>query len=73
MAASPMIRCAFTRLVRSAFAKRRKTLRNSLASGLGRQRADELLSAVGWDVRRRAHELDVAAFVELFAASRDVS
>ena len=64
---------AFARIVRLAFAQRRKTLRNSLASGLGRRRAGDLLRAVGWDVRRRAQELDVAAFVELFEAYRHTS
>ncbi len=61
---------AFTRLVRLAFAKRRKTLRNSLASGMGRERAEQLLQAAGLDARRRAHELDLATFVDLFAASK---
>ncbi len=61
---------AFTRLVRLAFAKRRKTLRNSLASGLGRESAQQLLAAAGLDARCRAHELDLAAFVELFGAYR---
>ncbi len=60
-----------TRLVRLAFALRRKTLRNSLASGLGRERAAELLDAAGLDWRRRAQELDLAAFVRLFEAYRD--
>ncbi len=55
-----------TRLVRLAFALRRKTLRNSLASGLGRERAADLLDAAGLNTRCRAQELDLAAFVELF-------
>ncbi len=61
---------AFIRLVRLAFAQRRKTVRNSLASGLGRESAEELLRAAGLDGRRRAQELDLAAFVELFEASQ---
>ncbi len=60
---------AFSRLVRLAFAKRRKTLRNSLASGIGREAAEQLLRAAGLDDRCRAHQLDLAAFVELFLAS----
>ncbi len=60
----------FARLVRMAFAKRRKTVRNSLASGLGREPAEEMLAAAGVDPRRRAQELDLAAFVELFRAHR---
>ncbi len=61
---------AFAQLVRLAFAQRRKTLRNALAAGLGRVRAEALLRAAGLDPRRRAQELDLAAFVELFAAQR---
>ncbi len=61
---------AFGRLVRLAFAKRRKTLRNSLASGLGREPAERLLRTAGLDTRRRAHELDLAAFVVLFHCLR---
>ncbi len=60
---------AFIRLVRLAFAQRRKTLRNSLASGLGRERSERLLEAAGLDPRCRAQELDLAAFVELFRES----
>lgn len=62
----------FTRLVRAAFALRRKTLRNSLASGLGRKRSAALLGEMGWDPRRRAQELGLEEFVELFAAYRDL-
>ncbi len=63
---------AFARLVRLAFAKRRKTLRNSLASGLGREAARQLLSAAGLGDRCRAQELDLAAFVELFGGYRQI-
>ncbi len=61
---------ALTRLVRQAFALRRKTLRNSLAAGLGKQRAGQLIEAAGLDARCRAQELDLAAFVELFRIYR---
>lgn len=61
---------AFTRLVRLAFAMRRKTLRNSLASGLGRERSDEILRGAGMEDRCRAESLDVASFVKLFEASK---
>jgi len=63
---------AFVRLVRLAFARRRKTLRNSLASGLGREGAERLLEAVGLDSRCRAESLPVATFVALFEAAREV-
>ncbi len=57
----------FVRLVRLAFALRRKTLRNSLASGMGRELSGQLLDALGWDARCRAESLDLSAFVALFA------
>ncbi len=60
----------FRRLVRLAFAQRRKTLRNALAAGLGRDAAGELLAALGLDARCRAEELALADFVEMFRAWR---
>ncbi len=60
---------AFSRWVRLAFAQRRKTLRNSLASGIGKQRAGRLIEAAGLDSHCRAQELDLAAFVELWTAA----
>ncbi len=63
---------AFAGLVRLAFSLRRKTLRNSLASGLGKARSGALLAAMGWGDRCRAQELAVANFVELFQAYRDL-
>jgi len=60
----------FARLVRLAFAKRRKTLRNSLASGLGRDGAQELLDAAGLDPRCRAETLGLDGFVELYRLFR---
>lgn len=60
----------FVRLVRLAFAKRRKTLRNSLASGLGREQAGALLETLGWDGPRRAEELGLDDFLELYRAYR---
>ncbi|MEM7349937.1 MAG: 16S rRNA (adenine(1518)-N(6)/adenine(1519)-N(6))-dimethyltransferase RsmA [Acidobacteriota bacterium] len=62
----------FTRLVRLAFAQRRKTLRNSLASGLGRERAETILRAAGLDFTCRAQDLDVEAFVALCEAVREL-
>jgi 16S rRNA (adenine1518-N6/adenine1519-N6)-dimethyltransferase len=60
----------FTRVVKAAFATRRKTLRNTLAtkgSALGLA-ADEVLAgleAVGLDPGRRGETLSVAQFVHL--------
>lgn len=64
----------FFKLVRLAFAKRRKTLRNSLSSGLGREHADKILTTLGWDANRRAEALDLDDFLELyrvFSSRRD--
>lgn len=55
----------FKLLVRAAFAHRRKTLRNSLSSSLGRDRTMELLQSAGLDGSRRAESLPVESFVEL--------
>lgn len=63
----------FQRLVRIAFAQRRKTLRNCLTSGLGRETARELLAAVGLDEKIRAEVLDLDAFVEMFQAWRGLA
>jgi 16S rRNA (adenine1518-N6/adenine1519-N6)-dimethyltransferase len=60
----------FRRLVRLAFARRRKTLRNSLASGLGRETADALVGALGLDANRRAETMSLGDFVELYRAWR---
>jgi 16S rRNA (adenine1518-N6/adenine1519-N6)-dimethyltransferase len=59
---------AFTGLVRLAFAQRRKTLRNALAAGWGRERAEAVLAAVGLDRRCRAESLPLATFVALLEA-----
>jgi 16S rRNA (adenine1518-N6/adenine1519-N6)-dimethyltransferase len=59
---------AFRRVVKAAFGKRRKTLRNALeALGPG---VDEALAAAGVDGTRRAETLDVEAFDALARAFR---
>ena len=60
----------FTATVRLAFALRRKTLRNALAAGWGRQRAEEVLRAVGIDRRVRAQQLSLEDFVALYQQHR---
>lgn len=62
----------FQRLVRIAFAQRRKTLRNCLTSGLGRETAREILADVGLDEKIRAEVLGLDAFVEMFRAWREL-
>ena len=61
---------AFVRLVRLAFAQRRKTLRNALAAGWGRERAESVLAEAGLDHRCRAESLPLSTFVELLARDR---
>ncbi len=57
---------AFIRLVRQAFALRRKTLRNSLAASMGRPAAEALLAGAGIDPRRRAETLGLAELLGMF-------
>jgi 16S rRNA (adenine1518-N6/adenine1519-N6)-dimethyltransferase len=49
----------FFRLAKAGFGQKRKTLRNSLASLLGREKAESLLSAAGIDPQRRAETLSL--------------
>jgi 16S rRNA (adenine1518-N6/adenine1519-N6)-dimethyltransferase len=60
----------FVALVRQAFAKRRKTLRNSLGAGWGRERAEAVLAAVGLPEKARAEELGLETFLEIDRAHR---
>jgi 16S rRNA (adenine1518-N6/adenine1519-N6)-dimethyltransferase len=57
----------FERVVRAAFAQRRKTLANALAAGLalGPRAARELLAAAGIDPARRAETLSLIEFARL--------
>ena len=48
---------AFIRFVRLAFGQRRKTLRNALAAGWGREKAESVLAAAGMRDKVRAEEL----------------
>ena len=58
---------AFVGFVRQAFAQRRKTLRNSLGTAWGRERAAAVLAAAGIPERARAEELGLT---ELLAINR---
>lgn len=62
----------FLRTVRLAFAKRRKTLRNSLSSGWGREKAEAVLAAVGIGEKVRAEELGLGAFLEIYRATKGI-
>jgi 16S rRNA (adenine1518-N6/adenine1519-N6)-dimethyltransferase len=59
----------FIALVRLAFAQRRKTLRNALAAGWGRERAEAVLAAAGIPERVRAEELGLESFLGVYAAA----
>jgi 16S rRNA (adenine1518-N6/adenine1519-N6)-dimethyltransferase len=61
---------AFFRVVRSAFAQRRKTLRNTLAAGLAITpgQAERACSAAGLDPRRRGETLSLEEFAALTRA-----
>jgi 16S rRNA (adenine1518-N6/adenine1519-N6)-dimethyltransferase len=58
---------AFHSLVRAAFARRRKTLANAIAAGLGLpvERVRKGAEAAGLDASRRAETLGIAEFAEL--------
>jgi 16S rRNA (adenine1518-N6/adenine1519-N6)-dimethyltransferase len=56
----------FTAFVRLAFSQRRKTLRNALASGWGRERAEVVLAAAGVGEKVRAEELGLGEFLEIW-------
>jgi 16S rRNA (adenine1518-N6/adenine1519-N6)-dimethyltransferase len=59
------------RIVRAAFGKRRKTLKNALSQsdlGLDMETADRVLENAGIDPMRRAETLEVADFIKLVAA-----
>ena len=58
----------FFRTVRASFAMRRKKLSNGLASGfpeLGKNRAEEVLTACGFDANVRGETLDIPAFAAI--------
>lgn len=54
---------AFVTFVRLAFGQRRKTLRNALAAGWGRERAAAVLAAAGVGEKVRAEELGLEEFL----------
>ena len=57
----------FFRLIKAGFQHKRKTLRNSMAAGLGEKKADveEMLQQAGIDPQRRAETLSLPEWIEL--------
>jgi 16S rRNA (adenine1518-N6/adenine1519-N6)-dimethyltransferase len=58
----------FVAFVRLAFGQRRKTLRNALAAGWGRERAEAVLAAAGVGEKVRAEELGLEEFLGIWRA-----
>ena len=58
------------KVIRSAFAMRRKTLVNNLMSGLGlsRQKVEDALTSIGIDLKARGETLDVEQYIKLSEA-----
>jgi len=63
---------AFLATVRLAFGQRRKTLRNALAAGWGRERAGAVLAALGLPDDTRAERLGLAELLALHCGARPV-
>lgn len=65
----------FFRITRAAFGQRRKTLRNSVSSGLGLAPSvvSDVLVSVGVDPEARAEVLDMEAYGRIAVAFRDLS
>jgi len=63
-------RAAFFRVVRAGFEQKRKTLRNSLAAGLGlpTSQVEEALQEAGLPAKARAQELDINQWLALTRA-----
>lgn len=59
---------AFSKLVKASFAMRRKTLRNNLASLVGRDSVSEIMEKASLPASCRAEELDIDDFLRLHAS-----
>ena len=59
----------FVAMVRLAFGQRRKTLRNSLAAGWGREKAEAVLAAVGLPEKVRAEALGLEELLAVWRAA----
>jgi 16S rRNA (adenine1518-N6/adenine1519-N6)-dimethyltransferase len=63
----------FVAFVRRAFAQRRKTLRNALAAGWGREKAEAVLAAAGIPERARAEEMGLGELVGIYEEATRVT
>jgi len=57
---------AFIAFIRLAFSQRRKTLRNSLSSGWGREKSERVLAVAGIPEKARAEELGLGEFLGIY-------
>jgi 16S rRNA (adenine1518-N6/adenine1519-N6)-dimethyltransferase len=57
---------AFISFLRMAFSQRRKTLRNSLSSGWGKEKTEKVLAAAGIAEKARAEELGLEEFLGVY-------
>jgi 16S rRNA (adenine1518-N6/adenine1519-N6)-dimethyltransferase len=64
---------AFLATVRLAFGQRRKTLRNALAAGWGRERAGAVLAALGLPEDARAERLGLPELLALHRIARSIA
>jgi len=61
----------FIAMIRLAFGQRRKTLRNALSAGWGKEKTEAVLAAAGFPAMARAEELGLAEFLTLWDNRRD--
>ena len=58
----------FIAMIRLAFGQRRKTLRNALAAGWGKEKTEAVLAAAGFPAMARAEELGLEEFLAVWGA-----
>jgi 16S rRNA (adenine1518-N6/adenine1519-N6)-dimethyltransferase len=58
----------FIAMIRLAFGQRRKTLRNALSAGWGKEKAEAVLAAAGFPALARAEELGLEEFLAVWRA-----
>jgi 16S rRNA (adenine1518-N6/adenine1519-N6)-dimethyltransferase len=58
----------FIAMIRLAFGQRRKTLRNALSAGWGKEKTEAVLSMVGFPAMARAEELGLEEFLAVWNA-----